>query len=40
MEVLLDMMKTYSLELMAAQMVAMTSPVVQTQKPMRRVTAL
>jgi len=40
MEVLLDMMKTYSLELMAAQMVAMTGPVVQTQQPMRRVTAL
>jgi len=40
MVVLLDMMNTYSLELMAAQMVATISPIVQTQMPMRRVTAL
>ena len=33
-------MKRYSLELMAAQMVATISPVIQTQMPMRRVTAL
>ncbi len=33
-------MKRYSLELMAAQMVATVSPVVQRQMPMRRVTAL
>ena len=31
---------TYSFELMAAQMVATISPVVQTQMPIRRVTAL
>ena len=40
MVVLLVCMKTYSLELMAAQMVATISPIVQTQMPMRRVTAL
>ncbi len=33
-------MKYYSLELMAAQMVATISPVVQRQMPKRRVTAL
>jgi hypothetical protein len=40
MVVVLVCMMTYSFELMAAQMVATISPVVHTQMPMRRVTAL
>ena len=40
MVVLLNRMKAYSLEPIAAQMVATISPIVQTQMPMRRVTAL